>query len=120
MDADYFGLVSGNDVDKFAVSGRTPIKSELVDAPYVAEFPLIIECRLLNNFEIGLHTMFIGEIMDVKADRDRHSPQDDKLPGFRHGWSIPGHAGLGPRRSSLGPCRNCETSAQESSGRTAG
>ena len=69
-DADYFGLVSGKDVDKFAVSGRTPIKSELVDAPYVAEFPLIIECRLLHNFEIGLHTMFVGEIMDVKADQE--------------------------------------------------
>ena len=67
-DADYFGLVSGKDVDKFAVSGLTPIKSQLVDAPYVAEFPLIIECKLLHTFEIGLHTMFVGEIMDVKAD----------------------------------------------------
>ena len=67
-ETDYFGLVSGKDVDKFAVSGLTPIKSELVDAPYVAEFPLIIECKLLHTFEIGLHTMFVGEIMDVKAD----------------------------------------------------
>jgi flavin reductase (DIM6/NTAB) family NADH-FMN oxidoreductase RutF len=67
---DYFGLVSGKDVDKFDVSGLTPVKSELVDAPYVAEFPLIIECKLLNSFEIGLHTMFVGEIVDVKADRE--------------------------------------------------
>jgi flavin reductase (DIM6/NTAB) family NADH-FMN oxidoreductase RutF len=66
---DYFGLVSGKEVDKFAASGLTPVKSELVDAPYVAEFPLIIECKLLNSFEIGLHTMFVGEIMDVKADQ---------------------------------------------------
>jgi flavin reductase (DIM6/NTAB) family NADH-FMN oxidoreductase RutF len=67
---DYFGLVSGKEVDKFAGSGLTPVKSELVDAPYVAEFPLIIECKLLNSFEIGLHTMFVGEIVDVKADRE--------------------------------------------------
>ena len=66
--ADYFGLVSGRDVDKFARSGLTPVKSDLVDAPYVAEFPLVIECILLHSFEIGLHTMFVGEIMDVKAD----------------------------------------------------
>lgn len=66
--ADYFGLVSGRDVDKFAASGLTPVKSDLVDAPYVAEFPLVIECKLLNSYEIGLHTMFVGEVMDVKAD----------------------------------------------------
>jgi len=41
-----------------------------VDAPYVKEFPLILECRLLNAVEIGLHTQFIGEIVDVKAEGD--------------------------------------------------
>ena len=66
--ADYFGLVSGRDVAKFAASGLTPVKSDLVDAPYVSEFPLVIECKLLHSYEIGLHTMFVGEIMDVKAD----------------------------------------------------
>jgi flavin reductase (DIM6/NTAB) family NADH-FMN oxidoreductase RutF len=34
----------------------------------VAEFPLVLECRLLHTIEIGLHTQFIGEIIDVKAD----------------------------------------------------
>lgn len=67
-EADYAGIVSGREVDKFAVSGLTPVKSDLVDAPYVAEFPLILECRLLHTIEIGLHTQFIGEIVDVKAD----------------------------------------------------
>jgi flavin reductase (DIM6/NTAB) family NADH-FMN oxidoreductase RutF len=66
--ADYFGLVSGKDVDKFAVTGLTPARSALVDAPYVEEFPLILECRLLHVFELGLHTQFVGEIVDVKAD----------------------------------------------------
>ncbi len=67
-DADYFGMVSGKDTDKFAESGLTSVKSELVDAPYVKEFPLILECKLIRSIEIGLHTQFIGEIMDVKAD----------------------------------------------------
>ena len=70
-EADYFGLVSGRNVDKFKSAGLTPIKSELVDAPYIKEFPLIVECRLLHSFEIGLHskhTMFVGEIMDVKIE----------------------------------------------------
>ena len=67
-EADYAGIVSGREVDKFAVTGLTPTRSELVDAPYVAEFPIILECRLLHVIEIGLHTQFIGEIVDVKAD----------------------------------------------------
>ena len=66
-EADYAGMVSGRDNDKFAGAGLTPVKSSLVDAPYVAEFPLIIECRLIHTVEIGIHTQFIGEIIDVKA-----------------------------------------------------
>lgn len=67
-EADYFGMVSGRNTDKFALTKLTPAKSALVDAPYIEEFPLIVECKLIHNFEIGLHTMFVGEIMDVKAD----------------------------------------------------
>ncbi|OGV78481.1 MAG: flavoredoxin [Lentisphaerae bacterium RIFOXYB12_FULL_65_16] len=66
--ADHFGIVSGRDEDKFAATGLTPVRSDLVDAPYVGEFPLILECKLLHTIELGLHTQFIGEIMDVKAD----------------------------------------------------
>lgn len=67
-EADYAGIVSGRDADKFAACGWTAVKSELVDAPYVDETPLVLECRLLHTLEIGLHTMFVGEIVDVKAD----------------------------------------------------
>jgi flavin reductase (DIM6/NTAB) family NADH-FMN oxidoreductase RutF len=31
---------------------------------------MILECKLLHHYEIGLHTQFIGEIMDVKVDQD--------------------------------------------------
>ena len=66
--ADYFGMVSGKNVDKFAAAGLTPIRSSIVDAPYIEEFPLVVECRLLHSMEIGLHTQFVGEILDVKAE----------------------------------------------------
>jgi flavin reductase (DIM6/NTAB) family NADH-FMN oxidoreductase RutF len=74
-EADWIGIVSGRDEDKFSVTGLTPVRSELVDAPYVAEFPLIIECRVIETVEIGLHTEFIGEILDVKADQEFLSPK---------------------------------------------
>jgi len=77
-EADYIGIASGRNGNKFAATGLTPIRSELVDAPYAQEFPLVLECRLLHVFELGLHTQFIGEIVDVKADSEVLG--DDGLP----------------------------------------
>ena len=69
-EADYIGTVSGRDADKFAACGWTAVRSELVDAPYAAQVPLVLECRLIHTLEIGLHTQFVGEIVDVKAEQD--------------------------------------------------
>lgn len=82
-EADYFGIVSGRTENKFLRSGLTPVKSEVVDAPYVQEFPFVLECKLLHTLEIGLHTQFIGEIMDVKIDEnvigERGFPDIEKI-----------------------------------------
>ena len=68
--ADYFGMVSGRDTDKFAASGLTPVHSDLVDAPYIKEFPMVVECRLKETVNLGMHTWFVGEIMDVKVEAE--------------------------------------------------
>jgi flavin reductase (DIM6/NTAB) family NADH-FMN oxidoreductase RutF len=68
--ADYCGLVSGRTVDKFADTGLTPVRSDLVDAPYVKECSLVVECELVQTFELGLHTQFVGQVLDVKADKE--------------------------------------------------
>lgn len=67
-EADYFGIASGKDEDKFAATGLTPVKSDLVNAPYVKEFPFVLECAVIHSHKIGLHTQFIGEILDVKVE----------------------------------------------------
>lgn len=67
-EADYVGIASGKRVDKFTETGFSPVKSELVDAPYAEEIPFILECRLIESIELGLHTLFVGEIADVKVD----------------------------------------------------
>lgn len=98
--ADYVGIVSGRDVDKFAVTGLTPVKSELVDAPYAAEFPVVLECRLLQIVEIGLHTQFIGEIIDVKADAavlaEDGLPDIMQIKALIYDTSHKGYHGVGP------------------------
>lgn len=67
-EVDYVGVVSGRDVDKFERTGWTAVRSDLVNAPYVAECPVVLECTLVQAIDLGLHTQFIGEIRDIKAD----------------------------------------------------
>lgn len=65
---DYAGRLSGMDVDKFKETGLTPLRSEFVNAPFIKEFPLVIECELTEYHDLGSHRMFIGKVIDVKAD----------------------------------------------------
>ncbi|HEY3374047.1 MAG TPA: flavin reductase family protein [Candidatus Aquicultor sp.] len=85
-ETDYFGVTTGRSTDKFADVGLTPVKSEAVDAPYIAEFPLVLECRVIHVAELGLHTQFIGEIIDVKADEvalgENGAPDIQKVKPF--------------------------------------
>ena len=67
-EADYFGMVSGKTADKFKTTDLTPVKSDLVDAPYIKEFPFIIECKVIDIYQISEHTQIIGEILDIKVD----------------------------------------------------
>ena len=68
--ADYLGIASGRDEDKFAVTGLTPVKSDFVNAPYISEFPLNLECNVVHIADLGLHTLFVGEIVNVKVDSE--------------------------------------------------
>jgi flavin reductase (DIM6/NTAB) family NADH-FMN oxidoreductase RutF len=77
-EADFVGLVSGREHDKFNETRLTPEKSALVNAPIVKEFPYALECRLLRQVDLGLHTMFIGEIVGMVADSEVLNP--NQLP----------------------------------------
>jgi len=84
-EADYFGIVSGRDEDKFAATGLTPIKGDHVDAPYIKEFPVSLECKIVHVADLGLHTMFVGEVIDAKVDinlldNDRQPMIEQVLP----------------------------------------
>lgn len=87
--ADYFGITSGKDEDKFQATCLTPVRSELVPAPYVGEFPVVLECKLLNSLEVGLHTMFVGEIIDIKVEEsvldENGNPDIEKIKPVVYG-----------------------------------
>jgi flavin reductase (DIM6/NTAB) family NADH-FMN oxidoreductase RutF len=82
-EADYVGIASGRDVDKFAASGLTPVRSELVDAPYAAEFPVVLECRLLHKADSDV----LGE--------DGH-PDIMKIQPLIYDTAHKGYHGVGP------------------------
>jgi len=65
---DFAGLATGRKIDKFTVAGLTPVASDVIDAPYVAECPVVLECFLSQQIELPSHTYFIGEVLDIKAE----------------------------------------------------
>jgi len=85
-EADYLGIKSGASEDKLASMKLTAVKSDLVDAPYIKEFPLVLECYVIQIVKIGLHTQFIGEIKDIKVDdgflKDTKIPDIEKIKPF--------------------------------------
>lgn len=69
-ESDYFGLVSGNDVpDKVARVGFTATPSPNVDAPIIEQYPLTLECRVveMDEDERG-GARVVGEVVNWSAD----------------------------------------------------
>lgn len=99
-EADYFGIASGKNEDKFAATRLTPVKSELVNAPYIEEFPLVLECKLVNALELGLHTHFTGEVMDIKVDENLFNngkPDIEQIQPILHDLASVSYYGIGKK-----------------------
>lgn len=54
--------------DKFERTGLTAVKSAFVDAPVVEEFPLTLECKVVQMGEEKSGFRVIGEIVNVLVD----------------------------------------------------
>ena len=66
--ADFCGVRSGRDVDKWKETGLTPAEAQKVRAPLIAESPVNIECRVTEVKELGSHHMFLAEVLAVDVD----------------------------------------------------
>ena len=67
--ADFFGIASGNKIDdKFERTGYHAIPSDVVHAPIIEEFPLVMECELLEFLESPHVSGIVGRIVNVKAE----------------------------------------------------
>lgn len=67
---DYCGVRSGRDVDKFKEMNLTPMESEQVGVPLIAESPVNIECKVTEIKELGSHHMFLAKVLAVHVDEE--------------------------------------------------
>ena len=68
--ADWCGVKSGKDHDKFSEMKLTPIPASKVKAPMIKESPVNIECVVKEIKELGSHHMFISEVVAVNASEE--------------------------------------------------
>ena len=76
--ADWCGVRSGRDYDKFAEMNLTQQKSNMISAPGILESPVNIECKVKDIIKLGTHDMFIAEVMCVDID-DRYLDENKTL-----------------------------------------
>ncbi|MGB9622631.1 MAG: flavin reductase family protein [Candidatus Bathyarchaeia archaeon] len=84
---DFCGSKSGRDFDKFKELAITPIKSNQVEVPFVAECPVHYECKVAYKVKVkpgeldtalekevypsgDYHTIYFGRIKGVYAEKD--------------------------------------------------
>lgn len=69
-ETDYCGMVSGKDVNKFSETGLTSEPALKVKPPLIQECPVNIECVLKKKIPLGVHHLFLGEIVSVHLDKN--------------------------------------------------
>lgn len=88
---DYCGVKSGRDVDKFKEMKLTKLASEKIKAVSIAESPVNIECKVREIMELGSHSLFIADVVNVRVDgrlldeKGRFNLAKSELIAYSHG-----------------------------------
>ena len=90
--ADYCGVRSGRDTDKFADCKLTPVSVQgLSNAPAIAECPLYLACKVQKVIELGSHDMFLAKIVSMGVqeklldEKGKINLRDADLAAYSHG-----------------------------------
>ncbi len=90
--ADYCGVRSGAEHDKFREMKLTKVPSDELAAPMIGESPVNLECRVFEVRELPSHDMFLAEIVashiDSSCVEDSGAFRFDRmgLAGYSHGF----------------------------------
>ncbi len=69
----YFGTISGSQVDKLEVSRLPTFRARKVEAKLLEGCVAYIECGLEDALRIGDHTLFVGRVAAVSADDEAYN-----------------------------------------------
>ena len=89
--ADFCGVRSGRDVNKWEACNLTPMEAAKVYAPLIAESPVNIECKVMKMERLGSHDMFMAEVLAVDVssryldEKGRFDMEKCGLIAFSHG-----------------------------------
>ena len=68
--ADFCGVKSGRDINKFETLKLTPAPAKKIKAPIILESPVNIECRVTEIKPLGSHHMFLALVVGINADKE--------------------------------------------------
>lgn len=90
--ADWCGVKSGRDVDKFGEMKLTAAPADsLTYAPIIEESPVNIECRVKEMIPLGSHDLFLAEVAKVQVsekymnDSGKFELNETDLVAYSHG-----------------------------------
>jgi flavin reductase (DIM6/NTAB) family NADH-FMN oxidoreductase RutF len=66
----YLGSHSGRDEDKLEKIGVNLAEAVKINAPILADFPVNIECKVVDSVMTGSHEMFIGKVEYVHINQE--------------------------------------------------
>lgn len=104
-DTDWIGVRSGKDYDKWKEAGLTPLPGEKVSCPTILESPVSIECRVKSVTDLGTHSMFIADVLNVRADDrwiDKETGRFDLLKSGIMAWCHGHYYKLGEELGKFG------------------
>lgn len=68
VSADYCGIMSGRNTDKFADMHFEKLPAKNVKCPVIGQSPLSLECRVTDVIPLGSHDMFLADILNFDVD----------------------------------------------------
>ena len=102
--ADWCGVYSGKNVDKFEKCNLTKEQANEVSVPLISECPVSLECKVSDVVPLGTHDMFIADIVAVDVE-DELVDEKGKLHLERAGLAAYAHGdyfALGKKIGSFG------------------
>jgi len=70
METDYCGIISGLKTNKVVDCGFTVFYGELAGTPMVEQYPVNLECKVVNIIDLSSHDLVIGEVMEAYMSKD--------------------------------------------------